>query len=146
MNEGTILFFLAGILIVLAGVVLYRQMVLVRGIRKSLRQAAENISEILAADSDEKIMAFTDDKALMELYGQINRLLLDRQKVKTDYKRQEIASKKMLANIEKDFKEIESLGIDLLFEYATTIEHLKSISDDDFETLKDTIIKVDLVS
>jgi hypothetical protein len=55
-------------------------------------------------------------------------------------------TEKMLANIEKDFKEIESLGIDLLFEYATTIEHLKSISDDDFETLKDTIIKVDLVS
>lgn len=104
MNEGTILFFLAGILIVLAGVILYRQMVLVRGIRKSLRQAAENISEILAADSDEKIMAFTDDKALMELYGQINRLLLDRQKVKTDYKRQEIASKKMLANISHDIK------------------------------------------
>ena len=62
------------------------------------------ISEILAADSDEKIMAFTDDKALMELYGQINRLLLDRQKVKTDYKRQEIASKKMLANISHDIK------------------------------------------
>ncbi|QIW59637.1 hypothetical protein GU334_11750 (plasmid) [Lactococcus raffinolactis] len=57
-----------------------------------------------------------------------------------------LTRKKMLANIEKDFKEIESLGIDLLFEYATTIEHLKSISDDDFETLKDTIIKVDLVS
>lgn len=104
MNEGTILFFLAGILIVLAGVIFYRQMVLVRGIRKSLRQAAENISEILTADSDEKIMAFTDDKALMELYGQINRLLLDRQKVKTDYKRQEIASKKMLANISHDIK------------------------------------------
>ena len=47
---------------------------------------------------------------------------------------------------ESEAKEIESLGIDLLFEYATTIEHLKSISDDDFETLKDTIIKVDLVS
>ena len=57
-----------------------------------------------------------------------------------------LTRKKMLANIEKDFKEIESLGIDLLFEYATTIEHLKSISDDDFETLKDTIIKIDLVS
>ena len=47
---------------------------------------------------------------------------------------------------ESEAKEIESLGIDLLFEYSTTIEHLKSISDDDFETLKDTIIKVDLVS
>ncbi len=57
-----------------------------------------------------------------------------------------LTRKKILANIEKDFKEIESLGIDLLFEYAATIEHLKSISDDDFETLKDTIIKVDLVS
>jgi hypothetical protein len=47
---------------------------------------------------------------------------------------------------ESEAKEIESLGIDLLFEYSTTIEHLKSISEDDFETLKDTIIKVDLVS
>jgi hypothetical protein len=45
-----------------------------------------------------------------------------------------------------EIESLESLGIDLLFEYATTIEHLKSISDDDFETLKDTIIKVDLVS
>lgn len=104
MDEGTILFFLAGILIILAGTILYRQLILIRGIRKSLRQTAENISEILAADSDEKIMAFTDDKALMELHGQINRLLLDRQKIKTDYKRQEIASKKMLANISHDIK------------------------------------------
>ena len=47
---------------------------------------------------------------------------------------------------ESEAKEIKSLGIDLFFEYATTIEHLKSISDDDFETLKDIIIKVDLVS
>ena len=45
-----------------------------------------------------------------------------------------------------DHGEIKNLEVDLLFEYATTIEHLKSISDDDFETLKDTIIKVDLVS
>ena len=46
---------------------------------------------------------------------------------------------------EKDFKDIENLGIDLLFEYSTTIEYLKSISDDEFENLKDTIIKVELV-
>mgnify|MGYP004706922901 CR=1 FL=1 len=45
-----------------------------------------------------------------------------------------------------DHGEIKNLEVDLLFEYATTIEHLKSISDDDFETLKDTIIKIDLVS
>src|SRR5574341_381603 len=56
-----------------------------------------------------------------------------------------LTREKMLANIEKDFKEIESLGIHLLFEYATTIEHLKSISDNDFKTIKDTIITVYLV-
>ena len=44
-------------------------------------------------------MIFTDHKTLMHLSGQMNRLLLDRQKIKTDFKRQEISSKKMLANI-----------------------------------------------
>ncbi len=37
---------------------------------------------------------FTDDKALTELCGQINLLLLDRQKMKADFRKQEIASKR----------------------------------------------------
>ena len=41
-------------------------------------------------------MIFTDHKTLMHLSGQMNRLLLDRQK--------EISSKKMLANISHDIK------------------------------------------
>lgn len=49
-------------------------------------------------------MIFTDHKTLMHLSGQMNRLLLDRQKIKTDFKRQEISSKKMLANISHDIK------------------------------------------
>lgn len=49
-------------------------------------------------------MVFTDNKVLMDLSGQINRMLLDRQKIKVDYRRQGISSKKMLANISHDIK------------------------------------------
>ena len=49
-------------------------------------------------------MVFTDNKILMNLSGQINRMLLDRQKTKIDYRRQEISTKKMLANISHDIK------------------------------------------
>lgn len=49
----------------------------------------------LENDSDEKVMVFTDNKALINLSGQINQLLLNRQKIKTDFKKQEIATKKM---------------------------------------------------
>ncbi len=49
-------------------------------------------------------MVFTDNKTLMDLCGQINLLLLDRQKIKADFRKQEIASKKMLSNISHDIK------------------------------------------
>ncbi|MDE7205716.1 MAG: sensor histidine kinase, partial [Lachnospiraceae bacterium] len=49
-------------------------------------------------------MVFTDDPALQDLIGQINRLLLNRQKIKVDYRKQELSSKKMLANISHDIK------------------------------------------
>lgn len=70
-----------------------------RGTRAKLKEITEKLSEILEQDTDEQIMVFTDDKVLMELCGQMNLLLLDRQKMKADFRKQEIASKKMLSNI-----------------------------------------------
>ena len=75
-----------------------------RGTRAKLKEITEKLSEILEQDTDEQIMVFTDDKVLMELCGQINLLLLDRQKMKADFRKQEIASKKMLSNISHDIK------------------------------------------
>lgn len=69
-----------------------------------LREITAKLSEILEQDTDEQVMVFTDDKTLKELCGQINLLLLDRQKMKADFRKQEIASKKMLANISHDIK------------------------------------------
>lgn len=74
------------------------------GIRAKLRKISRKLSDIVDNDTDEKIMVFTDDETLIDLCGQINRLLLDRQKIKNDFKKQEISSKKMLSNISHDIK------------------------------------------
>lgn len=72
--------------------------------RAGLREITKQLSGILERDSEEQVMVFTDDKILMELCGQINLLLLDRQKIRADFRKQEIAARKMLANISHDIK------------------------------------------
>ncbi len=74
------------------------------GTRAKLKEITDRLSDILENDSAEQVMVFTDDKVLMDLCGQINLLLLDRQKIKADFRKQEIASRKMLANISHDIK------------------------------------------
>ena len=75
-----------------------------RRTQAKLKEISAKLSDILEKDSDEQVMVFTDDKILMELCGQINRMLLDREKIKADFRKQEIVSKKMLANISHDIK------------------------------------------
>lgn len=104
MSDKTIIFFLVLIIIMLLLIILYQRFVFTRGIQTKLKQISEKLEEILETGSDEKVMVFTDNKVLMELGGQINRLLIDRQKIKADFKREEISSKKMLANISHDIK------------------------------------------
>lgn len=104
MSDKTIIFFLVCITILLLLIVFYQQFVFTKGIQEKLKKISKKLSDILENDSDEKVMVFTDNKTLMDLSGQINRLLLDRQKIKTDFKRQEISSKKMLSNISHDIK------------------------------------------
>ena len=104
MSDQIILFLLLIVIAVLAFVVLYQRFAFRRGIRIQLIQISRKLEDIAESDSDEKVMVFTDESALMELVGEINRLLLDRQRIKAEFKRGEIASKKMLANISHDIK------------------------------------------
>lgn len=69
-----------------------------------LRQISQTLSDIIEQDSDEKVMVFTDNRALQELCAQINRLLADRRNIKADYRKKEISYKKMLSNISHDIK------------------------------------------
>lgn len=103
--KGDIIIFLLFICIaLLICIVIYQQFAFRRGTQEKLKQIIEKLSEILDTDSDEKIMLFTDNKVLMNLAAQINRMLESRGKLKVDYKRAEISSKKMLSNISHDIK------------------------------------------
>lgn len=72
--------------------------------RTKLQTISAKLEEIARTDSDERIHIFTDQKELMELSAQINGLLERHQKVKVDYRRSLMASKKMLSNISHDIK------------------------------------------
>lgn len=104
MSDATIIFFLTLCIVFLICVVLYQQFVFRSGIQAKLRKISMKLSEIIDTDSDERIMVFTENKELIELAAQINHLLENHLKVKVDYRRSEIASKKMLANISHDIK------------------------------------------
>ena len=99
-----ITFILVCMVIIMLFIIIYQQFIYTKGIRAKLRKISRELSDIVENDNDEKIMVFTDNGTLTELCGQINRLLSDRQKIKSDFRRQEISYKKMLSNISHDIK------------------------------------------
>ena len=104
MSDQTIIFLLSITILTLFLIVLYQRYIFNRGIQVEIKRINNKLEEISETDSDEKVMVFTDNPVLMELGGQINRLLIERQKIRADFKREEISSKKMLANISHDIK------------------------------------------
>ena len=128
MNDKVVIFFLLCLLAVLLAIVCCQQFFFRRGIQDKLEKISGKLSEILEKNSDEKVMVFTDQKALMELSGQINRLLLDRQQIRRDYRRQELSVRKMLANISHDIK----TPLTVILGYMEILR----LEDKDNETLK----------
>ena len=102
MSEATIIFFLSICVAILVCVIIYQQFAF--RTQAKLDGISQKLEEILDTDSDEKGMVFTDNPSLISLATQINRLLVDRQKVRADYRRSELASKRMLSNISHDIK------------------------------------------
>ena len=104
MSEATIIFFLSICVAILVCVIVYQQFAFRTGTQAKLNGISQKLEEILDTDSDEKVMVFTDNPSLISLATQINRLLVDRQKVRADYRRSELSSKRMLSNISHDIK------------------------------------------
>ena len=104
MSDATIIFFLSACIAVLICIVLYQQFAFRTGTQIKLKKISQKLEEIQDTDSDENVMVFTDNKVLMDLVAQINRLLENQRKVKVDYRRSETSSKKMLSNISHDIK------------------------------------------
>lgn len=104
MSDRVIIFFLICVVILLLFIILYQRSAYTKDIQVKLKNISRELSDIIENDSDEKIMVFTDNRTLMDLCEQINRLLLDRQRIKSNFRKQEISSKKMLSNISHDIK------------------------------------------
>lgn len=104
MSDRVIIFFLICVVILLLFIILYQRSAYTKDIQVKLKKISRELSDIIENDSDEKIMVFTDNRTLMDLCEQINRLLLDRQRIKSNFRKQEISSKKMLSNISHDIK------------------------------------------
>lgn len=104
MNEGIIILILSIVAMVLAGIICYQQFAFRKGIKAQLLQISQELAGAVDSDSEEKVMIFTDSRAVQELCAQINRLLDRHQRMLADYRRSEISSKKMLSNISHDIK------------------------------------------
>lgn len=104
MNGTFLPFFLCLCILFLLLVVLWQQFAFRTGTQAKLKRIHEKLKEIADTDSGERLMVFTDNRELMELTAQINRLLEERSRAKADYRRFETASKKMLSNISHDIK------------------------------------------
>ncbi len=137
MSDKTIIFFLAVVSCFLFLVVLYQRFIFGRGIQATISRINKKLEEISETGSDEKVMIFTDNPVLMELGGQINRLLTERQKIKADFKKEEISSKKMLANISHDIKTPLTVVLGYL--------EIMRLSHEDNEMLKKTEAKANQV-
>ena len=75
MSEPTIIFFLLMCIVLLLVIVLYQQFVFRTGIQKKIQKISGKLKEITDTNSSERVMSFTENKELMELAAQINRLL-----------------------------------------------------------------------
>ncbi|MDE7022573.1 MAG: sensor histidine kinase, partial [Lachnospiraceae bacterium] len=104
MNDEIIIFFLISVIIFLLFIILCQFMAYRIKPRAGMREISRKLKEINDTGNDEKVFTFTDNAELKELAAQINRLLEKHLKTKADYRRSEMASKKMLSNISHDIK------------------------------------------
>lgn len=104
MSDSMIIFLLGLVIALLTGIVCYQRAAFRTGTQRQLKEVSIKLKEITDTDSGEQIMIFTENGELMELAAQINALLEKHLKVKADYRRSEMSSKKMLSNISHDIK------------------------------------------
>lgn len=95
--------FLLMINVILVGVVFY-QFRVQKSKRLNLLYTFEKLQDIVAKQTGEKLLVFTDDKELQKLLVAINLLLEAKQITQADYSKVEMSMRKMLANVSHDLK------------------------------------------
>ena len=95
MSDPSIIFFFVCAILLLLSIIFYQQHMFKKGIQEKWKRIGEKLSDILDKGSDEQVMVFTDNEVLKHVSGQINRLLLDRQEIKMEFRKQQLSTKKM---------------------------------------------------
>lgn len=104
MSNEMVIFILAGCILLLVCIVIYQQISLRIGTQRKIAEISEELKEKLDHNTNGEIMVFTENRELMKLAEQINRLWEENRRIRADFCRSEISSKKMLSNISHDIK------------------------------------------
>ena len=122
--------FLLIIIIVLLGVI-YFQYKSQKHRSNNLKYIHEKLNSIIENNTSEKLLVFTDDKELIPILIEINKLLDHNQKILADYSKAEITMRKMLSNISHDLK----TPLTVVLGYIETIKLDNNISSEEREML-----------
>lgn len=122
--------FLLIVITILVGVI-YFQYKSQKNRSANLKYIHEKLNSIIFNNTSEKLLVFTDDKELIPILMEINKLLDYNQKILADYSKAEITMKKMLSNISHDLK----TPLTVVLGYIETIKLDSDISSEESEAL-----------
>lgn len=92
-----------------------------------LKYINEKLKDIIKKNTSEKLLIFTDDKEIIPILIEINKVLEHNQKILADYSKTEITMKKMLSNISHDLK----TPLTVVLGYIETIKLDRNISSEE---------------
>lgn len=98
---------------------------------KNLQYIQSKLQKIILHGADEKLLVVTDENELKGLLVEINNLLDYNQKILSDYRKKEIAMRKMLSNISHDLK----TPLTVVLGYIETIKLDKAIENKEKDIL-----------
>ena len=122
--------FLVIVIVILVGII-YFQYKLQKHRSVNLKYIHEKLNSIIVNNTSEKLLVFTEDKELIPILIEINKLLDHNQKILADYSKAEITMKKMLSNISHDLK----TPLTVVLGYIETIKLDSNISSEEMEPL-----------
>lgn len=122
--------FLLIVIVILVGII-YFQHKSQKHRTANLKYIHEKLNSIIKSNTSEKLLVFTDDKELIPILIEINKILDHNQKILADYLRAEMTMKKMLSNISHDLK----TPLTVVLGYIETIKLDSNISSEEREVL-----------
>ncbi|MBU3091014.1 sensor histidine kinase [Clostridium sp. CM028] len=118
--------FLLIVIVILLGII-YIQHKSKKHRSDNLKYIHEKLNNIIKSNTSEKLLVFTDDKEIIPILIEINKVLEHNQKILADYLKAEITMKKMLSNISHDLK----TPLTVVLGYIETIKLDSDISSEE---------------